>query len=240
MSADTTWPAGLTRTPRVSALSEEAPDVLVRSEVDVGPPKLRRRFTGDRRKFTIELDLKRSEVATFDAWFLNNSTGAGGGSRSFAWKHPRLGTTADFRFLSVPTYRPRAPRGDGTEWWLVAFDVEMLPGTDSSIPPPGGGTDPTGGGNWPTWSGSRGDEGVSPLVEEEDLGREEAIVFGTVFEADAAPPVLLLEIVTKNYGIEGENNEFEEDSIFFGPSSSSSFVTTSGSESTVTVIWNEP
>lgn len=234
MSADTTWPVSLTRTPRVSSLSEEAPDVLVRSEVDVGPPKLRRRFTGDRRKFTIELDLRRSEVATFDAWFLNNSTGAGGGSRSFSWKLPRTGAAADFRFLSVPTYRPRAPRVDGSEWWLVAFDVEMLPGTDSSISPPGGGTDPTGGGNWPMWSMARGGDDVSPLVEEEDSVREEAIVFGTVFEADAAPPVLLLEIVTKNYGIEGENNEVEEDSIFSGtPSGTSVVVTTPGSDATV-------
>lgn len=236
MSADTTWPAGLTRTPRVSALSEEAPDVLVRSEVDVGPPKLRRRFTGDRRKFTIELDLKRSEVATFDAWFLNNSTGAGGGSRSFAWKHPRLGTTADFRFLSVPTYRPRAPRGDGTEWWLVAFDVEMLPGTDSSIPPPGGGGDP------PVIPFAvRADDEVQPFYDDDpDPELEEAIVFGTVFEADAVPPVLLLEIVTKNYGIEGENVDLDEDAVFSGPTSTMTSVTTPGSESTVAIGGVEP
>ena len=112
----------------------------------------------------------------------------------------------------------------------------MLPGTDSSIPPPGGGGDP------PVIPFAiRADDEVQPLYDDDpDPELEDAIVFGTVFEADAAPPVLLLEIVTKNYGIEGENNEFEEDSIFFGPSSSSSFVTTSGSESTVTVIWNEP
>jgi hypothetical protein len=231
MSADTTWPVSLTRTPRVSSLSEEAPDVLIRSEVDVGPSKVRRRFTGDRRKFSIEIDLRRSELAIFDEWFLNNSTGAGGGSRSFSWKLPRTGATADFRFLSVPVYRPRSPRGDGTEWWIVSFDVECLPGTDSSIPPPGGGTDPPCGGGWPVLLVRLGDE-FSTLVEED--GRvEEAIVFGTVFEADAVPPVLLLEIVTKNYGIEWENVEFEDDAVFYGPSYTSSSVTTPGSQSTV-------
>jgi hypothetical protein len=235
MSADTTWPAGLTRTPRVSSLSEEAPDVLVRSEVDVGPPKLRRRFTGDRRKFTVELDLMRSEVAIFDAWFLNNSTGAGGGSRSFAWKHPRLGTAADFRFLSVPTYRPRAPRGDGTEWWLVAFDVEMLPGTDSSIPTPGGGADPYGGGNWTLFAMIRGDNESLSLSENEDNGRDDAIFSGAVFEADPAPPILLMEIVTKNYGIEFDEGEDDEDAVVSGAPSSSSSVTVHGSSSTIPI-----
>ena len=231
MSADTTWPVSLTRAPRLASLSEEAPDVLLRSEVDVGPPKLRRRFTGDRRKFTIELDFTRSEVLAFDSWFLNNSTGAGGGARSFSWKHPRLGTTADFRFLSVPTYRPRAPRGDGSEWWLVSFEVEMLPGTDSSITPPGGGNDPPGGGNWPMWATINPDE-VSPLEESETVSS------GTVFEADSVPPVLLIAILTTNYGLDSEDKGSEEDAFFSGSTSDVSTTSTQPTPET-TMLTNE-
>lgn len=133
MAADTVWPIGLTRAARVADLEERTPEVVVRSEVDVGPAKIRRRFTGDRRTFTIGLDLTRNEVATFDSFFLTTTKG---GSLSFAWDLPRTGSLADFRFLGPPAYRPQAPRGSGGEWWRVSFDVEMLPGTDSAIVPP--------------------------------------------------------------------------------------------------------
>jgi hypothetical protein len=133
MSADSIWPPGLTRAARVADLEVRTPEVVARSEVDVGPAKIRRRFTGDRRTFTIGLDFTRTELSTFDAFFLTTTKG---GSLSFAWELPRTGAVADFRFLGPPAYRPQAPRGAGGEWWRVSFDVEMLPGTDSSIVPP--------------------------------------------------------------------------------------------------------
>lgn len=172
MAADTVWPIGLTRAARVADLEERTPDVVVRSEVDVGPAKIRRRFTGDRRTFTIGLDLTRNEVATFDSFFLTTTKG---GSLSFAWDLPRTGSLADFRFLGPPAYRPQAPRGSGGEWWRVSFDVEMLPGTDSAIVPPIDPDNPEGG--W--WiSNGRGPLGpidpdgggpTSPIVEDDEF-----------------------------------------------------------------------
>lgn len=204
MSADTTWPLTLTRTPRVADLQEDAPEIVIRSEVDVGPAKIRRRFTGDRRRFTIGLDLRRSEVETFDVWFREQTFG---GALSFAWKHPRKGTAADFRFLSTPTYRPKSPRGDGSEWWTVSFEVEMLPGTDSTITPPGGGGDPPGGGNWPAW--------ISNSESPEDVFGGEDDPFVPVFfrEADAAPVPYFFAYITMNVGLEGEAEDSSFDDV---------------------------
>ncbi|RJP21679.1 MAG: hypothetical protein C4529_07060 [Deltaproteobacteria bacterium] len=208
MTADTTWPPSLTRMPRVSELEETAPEVVIRSEVDVGPAKIRRRFTGDKRRFTVVLDLRRSEVATFDTWFKDTTYG---GALSFSWELPRTGVAADFRFLSTPSYRPQAPRGDGTEWWRVSFEIEMLPGTDSSIPPPAGGGDPPGGGNWLLWI-QPGSDDVAGIEEEEP-----EISFGTVFEADAPAPVYLFEILGKNYGLDDVFEQTEEEAAAAGP-----------------------
>jgi len=210
MSADTTWPGSLTRTPRVAELQEDAPAIVIRSEVDAGPAKIRRRFTGDLRRFTIGLDLRRSEVEVFDLWFREQTYG---GALSFSWKHPRKGTAADFRFLSTPTYRPKAPRGDGNEWWTVSFDVEMLPGTDSSIAPPGGVIDPAGGGNWPIWIAN------SDPVEQAMEIEEEAVVPEFFREADAAPPVFLFAYITTNLGREAEDEDlYFDDTVVSGGS----------------------
>ena len=220
--ADTTFPPGLTRSPRVDALAEDAPDVVIRSEVDVGPAKVRRRFTGDRRTFSIQLDLKGSEVATFDEFFLTTTKG---GALSFEWKHPRTASLADFRFLAPPQYRPRGPRESGVEWWVVSFDVELLPGTDQSITPPGSGGDPHGGtwlllspGAAPWLSGGEIFEVESPAEE------FEAIVTGTVFEADAAAPDFVPDLLFSGYAFladENENGDEGSDSLSSGSGSDS-------------------
>lgn len=140
--SDVSFPPSLTRTPRVSELAESIAPGVVRSEVDVGPAIIRRRFTGEHRFFSIALDLLATELATFDTFF--NDT-AKKGSLSFEWKNPRTGAVADFRFLSEPRYVPRGPRASST-WWLVTFDVEILPlvdgntsGGDDDFAPEGGG-----------------------------------------------------------------------------------------------------
>lgn len=207
MSGDTTWPVSLTRSPRLGDLSEEAPDVLLRSEVDVGPAKLRRRFTGDARRFSVALDLTRSELTTFDVFFRDTTEG---GALSFDWKHPRTGAAAVFRFLRPPTYRPQAPRtASGGEWWRVTFDMEMLPGTDSDNPPPSDATYlPEGGGYFDRF----------PIEEEEgeiiDGEEEPAIIAPLVFEATTPPPDFVPDLLLRGYTIiiDEEDEPDEEDS----------------------------
>lgn len=202
--SDTAWPPSLTRTPRVSDLEESAPKVVIRSEVDVGPAKIRRRLTGGTRSFSVELDLTRNELATFDTFF---TTTTKGGSLSFSWKNPRTGTTADFRFLNEPSYRPRAPRGDGSEWWVVSFQMEMLPTGVVGTPPSEGPTPP---GGHPSDGTIDVFDPFAPDADDPEL--EPAIVGPRIFEADSVPPSLPIPIFFAHFGADGAEDSDEDDS----------------------------
>lgn len=205
MSASIVYPPALTRPPRVDSLNETAPENSVRSETDVGPAKVRRRFTGDRRVFSIVLDYKRSEVAVFDDFYLTTTKG---GSLPFVWKNPRTGSDVDMRFLSTPQYRPRSSRNaGGSDWWTVSFDVETMPGTDSSTSTPPGDVYWPGGGGF----------GVSSFVgeETEDLGCSsgtgEIVDWFIPFDAVSAPPSFLIDIIAPHYGANGLAEEGAEE-----------------------------
>jgi hypothetical protein len=122
------FPASISRAPRVDELRETTPDTTLRSQMDVGPDKLRRRASAGVRTFEAVLDVTRTQVATLDAFYQADTAG---GTLPFQWKNPRTGNTADFRFSSRPQYQPRAPRGDGTEFWRATFGLELLPGTET-------------------------------------------------------------------------------------------------------------
>lgn len=122
--ADIVWPAGLPQAPLVRSLSESFPALALRTEMETGPAKARRRATAVPRNFDIELSMKRNQVALFDQFYTDSIKL---GSLEFEWKHPRTGATCDMRITSTPTAKPKAPRGDGNEYWSVSFSIEILP-----------------------------------------------------------------------------------------------------------------
>lgn len=191
------WPQSLTRAPRVSSLSEQAPDVVLRTEMDVGQPKARRRFTGDVRRFDVSLDLTRAELDLFDAFFVDTIEG---GALTFDWKHPRTGGDAVCRMLNVPTYRPQGPRTatPAAEWWVVTFQMETLP-TTSLINAPTSGGDPAGGGTWPAMAAA----GPTDQVDEPGAIDDETsivIAFGLAVEDPGAAAAFVPDLVVIGYG----------------------------------------
>lgn len=214
--SDVAWPPSLTRTPRVANLEEKTPRVVLRSDVDVGPAKIRRRLTGGTRQFSIELDLRRTELATFDAFFITTTKG---GALSFSWKNPRTGDVADFRFLDEPSYSPRAPRGDGTEWWTASFNVEMLPTGVVGTPPIEGPVPP---GGIPGMS----DAPVYDPFEDREEQVEEPIVGHIPRVADSVPPVFVPHLYS-HFGWQGDDDSSEdEETISFGSTKEGSTTTT--------------
>ena len=114
------WPASLPQEPLAQGFSEQAPNTVIRSQMEVGPPKVRRRFTAGVRNIECQLRLTPAQVDTLDAFF--GSTVAGG-ALSFDWKHPRGGTVVTFRFVEPPAY---APVARGT-LWQATLRLEILP-----------------------------------------------------------------------------------------------------------------
>jgi hypothetical protein len=98
--------------------------IAMRTEMETGPAKVRRRVTAVPQTLEIELSLTRNQVALFQEFWTNSIKL---GALAFEWRHPRTGATCDMRITSTPTARPKAPRQSGTEYWSLSFGVEILP-----------------------------------------------------------------------------------------------------------------
>jgi len=114
------WPATLPQEPLAQGFNERAPDTVIRSAMEAGPPKVRRRFTAGIRLIDCQVRLTPAQVETLDSFF--DSTIAGG-ALSFDWKHPRTGAAVTYRLVEPPSYTPVA-RGT---LWQASLRLEVLP-----------------------------------------------------------------------------------------------------------------
>lgn len=131
--ADVIWPVGLPQAPQVARYSQVDQDRTVRTSMDVGPAKVRRRATAAIETCEIELSLTRAQVATLKTFFRDSVFA---GAVPFEWKHHETGNQIDYRFTGPPTFTPRASRQAGTEYWTAAFQLEAMPGTEITVIPP--------------------------------------------------------------------------------------------------------
>lgn len=118
--ATDTWPSGLPDAPRPGGFREVVPRSSVRTQMDVGPAKLRRRSTGNVRFFQCIFELTLAQVATLDTFFITTLTG---GSEAYNFDHPRTGATAEYRFLEPPSYS----NPEGGDLWIAVCNIELLP-----------------------------------------------------------------------------------------------------------------
>ena len=116
-----TWPTagGFPQTPQFQNFQEVTPDALVRTRMDTGPEKVRRRFTAAVRPFKMQLGLTTAQVATLDTFYI---TTLEHGSLAFDWVHPRTSTSCSMRFKNTITYKRLGP-----DLWTAAFEVDLLP-----------------------------------------------------------------------------------------------------------------
>ena len=113
-----TWPGTLPDDFLVDAFSETLPDNTIRSKVEYGPAKLRRRATAAVRPIEGQLYMTTAQVATHDTFFV---TTLKYGSLAFDWTHPRTGSSKSFRYVGVPNYSPSGIN------WIAALVLEILP-----------------------------------------------------------------------------------------------------------------
>ena len=111
------WPATLPQSPLVEGYSEETPDLVVRTSMDEGPAKIRRRFTANVRNITHNYLLTQAQVATLDTFFV---TTLAGGALTFTFINPRTAATDTYRFRSQPTYVPVSG-----SLWRTRLDLEI-------------------------------------------------------------------------------------------------------------------
>lgn len=111
-----TWPAAL----KVSrnGFSESPPNNLVKSDMDAGPQKVRRRTTANTRAASLVLFLTTAELATLETFFV---TTIYSGALPFDFTHPRTGETVEARITEPPEYSSEETM------WQVTIKMEILP-----------------------------------------------------------------------------------------------------------------
>lgn len=113
------WPVSLPQRPLIRKLQEVAPELRLRTNMDAGPAKMRRRFQAGVRPFVVSMVLTGAQVETLDAFF---GTTLQGGTLRFDFTHPRTGVTGEFRFVEPPQYSGVSP---GT--YEASMQLELMP-----------------------------------------------------------------------------------------------------------------
>lgn len=111
------WPSSLPLD--IQDSDEEFANNLVRTPMDVGPDKLRRRTTANIKPFSGVMYMTTAEVEIFETFYYNTLES---GVLSFYFYPPRKTVVYQCRFASIPqvsTYK-----GD---YWKVIVDMEVLP-----------------------------------------------------------------------------------------------------------------
>jgi hypothetical protein len=115
------WPSTIP-TFLVSGFSEEPGDGRLRTPMDAGPPKVRRRFTATVTKMRGTIQTDDAGLAAFRT-FLNTTTL--GGSLPFDWEHPITGDAIVCQFgESLPRW---SPANRAATRWDIDLDLEILP-----------------------------------------------------------------------------------------------------------------
>ena len=114
------WPPSLPQDVLVQGYDEALAENVVRTTMDAGPAKVRRRFTAGVRNFRLTVYLTRTQTDTLESFF---DTTVKDGSLPFDWTHPRKQTSVTFRFVTPPRFHPD---GSGARW-LTTLDLEVLP-----------------------------------------------------------------------------------------------------------------
>lgn len=113
------WPATLQDKLNEAGFSHTPGKVTERSEMDIGPAKLRRRFTKPVSRYSATIELERDLYNDLYNFYY---TTLAGGVKTFDFDHPITGVPAEFRFLEEPTISPL-----GGTYFRVQMTWEQIP-----------------------------------------------------------------------------------------------------------------
>jgi len=113
------WPGALPQELLVNGYSQSFPDITIKSNVDAGPAKVRRRFTAGVEPISGTIIMTAAQLATFQTFF---NTTLLGGSLRFSWtKPPAHSVACEMRFTEVPSWTKVEDE------YEVSLSLEVLP-----------------------------------------------------------------------------------------------------------------
>jgi len=116
--ATATWPASLPE-PEREGFTHTLGNGSVRTEMDAGPAKTRRRFTATVDKVRASVFVTGTERQTLRSFY---KTTLKEGSLTFEWEDRITGTTEEYRFVSPPRFRLM-----GHDNYMAEMELEILP-----------------------------------------------------------------------------------------------------------------
>lgn len=121
--ADVTWPPGLPQDFLDASYRETLADVALRTQMDAGPAKVRRRYTTNVRPLQARIvPMTKDQVAIFKEFF-NDSLA--GGTLPFDWVDPMTDEAVEMRFVTPPP--PDISTVEGSDLYDVEVRLEILP-----------------------------------------------------------------------------------------------------------------
>lgn len=117
------WPLALPQCPKISGFSEKSPNNLVRSDMDTGPAKVRRRGGAKPWQVSATYILTKAQLSTLQAFVADTLAD---GALCFDWPHPVKGNYVRARLLggsdSIYEATPSTP-----DIWTVPLNIEYWP-----------------------------------------------------------------------------------------------------------------
>jgi hypothetical protein len=114
------WPSSLPQSPLAGDFVLENPELTVRSQVDVGPAKVRRRATAGVQVMTCTFRLDSTQRLTFLTFWRDTIKG---GSLSYTWVSPVTNQIILCRIVDPPSF-VTTDRGNH---WNTTLKIEILP-----------------------------------------------------------------------------------------------------------------
>lgn len=112
------WPPALQDYVNEESFGIQTGSTVLVSDMDVGPPKKRRRFTRSVDKFEVTITIDAADYLTMYNFF--DST-LNGGVEQFEFNHPITGVPTNFR-MNEPKYTPK-----GGATFMVQMSWEAMP-----------------------------------------------------------------------------------------------------------------
>lgn len=95
------WPTSLPQLPLEDSFSDPRGEAVVTSPMDVGPAKVRRKFTSVNRNYQVRMALTAAQKATLVTFYQVTSNL---GTTPFVWTNPRTFEPVDLYFARAPRY----------------------------------------------------------------------------------------------------------------------------------------
>lgn len=118
------WPGTLPDTQFIG-LVDASEDERVQTQMDAGPPKIRKRFTAPVRNIQIPIIFTSAEKVILDTFWI---TTLSNGTLSFDWEDPVDDSTVTYEFVSRPQFKLAVGHSTAaSRLWEGVLNLRIIP-----------------------------------------------------------------------------------------------------------------